>query len=172
MSIPGEGSRSHAARAQVDLRALGPDDVHLVSALEAQIFSEDPWTRAMVAEELSAPGRHYVGAEVEEHLVGYAGILIGPDSDVMTIGVLPDHRGGGVGTLLLEDIVAAARTIGSERVFLEVRASNESAQRLYLAHGFRRIGMVRHYFRNPREDAVTMRLDLGDTHGAPIGAAD
>lgn len=172
MTVPGTGAPPCAAGARVDLRALGPEDVEQVSALEAALFPEDPWTRTMVAEELSAPGRHYVGAELEGRLIGYAGILIGPDADVMTIGVLPDHRGRGVGTLLLEDILDAARTGGSERVFLEVRASNGAAQGLYLAHGFHRIGKVRHYFRNPREDAVTMRLDLGGTRGAPIGVGN
>lgn len=172
MKAPEGEPTSHGARVRVDLRTLGPDDVDLVSALEVQIFSEDPWTRAMVSEELYAPGRHYVGAEVEGRLIGYAGIRIGPDADVMTIGVLTEHRGRGVGTLLMEDILATARSAGSERVFLEVRASNEAAQGLYAAHGFRPIGRVRHYFRNPREDAVTMRLGLGATPGAPIGAGD
>lgn len=144
------------------LRVLGPGDVDTVAALEARIFAEDPWSLAMVAEELSAPGRHYVAALVEGEAIGYAGIRIGGDCDVMTIGVVEAHRGCGVGTLLLENLLAAAGRGGAHRVFLEVRASNAAAQGLYLARGFRRIGRVRRYFRNPTEDAVTMRLELTD----------
>lgn len=154
----------------VRLRVLGPDDVEQVAALEVRIFPEDPWTSGMVAEELAAAGRHYVGAEVGGELVGYAGIHTGPDADVMTIGVLSSCRGRGVGSQLLADLIDAARAAGSERVFLEVRASNGAAQGLYVAHGFHRIGRVRHYFRHPREDAVTMRLDLRGPGIGPVGA--
>lgn len=35
------------------LRAAGPGDLELFAALEAEVFSEDPWTPYMIAEELS-----------------------------------------------------------------------------------------------------------------------
>lgn len=142
------------------LRPLGPGDVSRVVALEAEIFAGDPWTEGMVSEELQVRGRHYVGVEVDGDLLGYAGISLGPDADVMTIGVLARARGRGLGRLLLEDLLAAARAAGSQRVFLEVRASNAAAISLYRAHGFAAIGTIRHYFRHPREDAVSMRTDL------------
>lgn len=142
------------------LRLLTPGDVARVVALEEAIFAEDPWSPGMVAEELSAPGRHYVGAEIGGRLIGYAGIALGPDADVMTIGVLAEARGRGAGRLLLEDLLAAALRAGARRVFLEVRASNEAALSLYTRSGFVRIGRIRRYFHHPTEDAVTMRADL------------
>lgn len=161
-----------APRPPVALRVLGPDDTDLVTALEAEVFAEDPWTPGMVAEELSAPMRHYVAAERDGQVLGYGGITLGPDADIMTIGVREGERGAGVGRLLLGGLLTAARTAGSRRVFLEVRASNGAAQGLYAAAGFRPIGRVRHYFRNPREDAVTMRLDLPATTGTAVAAGD
>lgn len=146
-------------------------DVPTVCALEQAIFPEDPWTSGMIHEELRALRRHYVAACVNEEatgeaddpkgnaaetIIGYAGITLGPDADVMTIGVLPDWRGQGVGARLLADILTAADAAGAERVFLEVRASNESAQALYRRRGFDTVGRIRNYFRNPCEDAVTM----------------
>jgi ribosomal-protein-alanine N-acetyltransferase len=47
-----------------------------------------------------------------------------------------------------------------EEVFLEVRESNRSAQALYLAYGFRAVGQRAAYYRNPREDALVLRLEL------------
>lgn len=140
---------------------MTPADVPTICALEQAIFPEDPWTPGMVDEELNAAGRHYVAAYVSTdnasgEIVGYAGITLGPDADVMTIGVLAQWRGKGVGSHLLADLLAAADAAGSERIFLEVRASNEAAQGLYRRHGFEVIGRIRNYFRQPREDAVTM----------------
>lgn len=142
------------------LRLLEVGDVARVVALEEAIFPEDPWTEGMISEELQVRGRHYVGVEVGDRLVGYAGITLGSDADVMTVGVLPEARGRGLGRLLVEDLLAAARRAGARRVFLEVRASNEVAIGLYARLGFARIGRIRRYFRHPSEDAVTMRADL------------
>jgi len=142
------------------LRPLTSQDAATVTRLERRVFPEDPWPRSMVDEELAAPRRRYVGAVVDGEMIGYAGIRLGPDADVMTIGVEDAHRGRGIGRALLDDLLAAARDAGTERVFLEVRASNEGAVRLYERAGFHRIGRLRRYFRHPTEDAVTMRLDL------------
>lgn len=145
----------------IQLRPMTHADVQVMCALEEAIFAEDPWTPGMVDEELRAAGRHYVAACVStnngpEEVVGYAGITLGPDADVMTIGVLPAWRGRGVGARLLADLLATADATGSERIFLEVRASNDAAQGLYRRYGFETIGYIRNYFRHPREDAVTM----------------
>ncbi|QWW20742.1 ribosomal protein S18-alanine N-acetyltransferase [Schaalia sp. 19OD2882] len=135
---------------------LGPEDAQEVHALESVVFAEDPWTFPMVAEELSSPRRHWVGVREEGVLVAWAGIALGVDADVMSVGVAPAHRGRGIGRALVEDLLRAAREAGAERVFLEVRRSNEGAQHLYRAVGFKEIGRVARYFRNPVEDAVTM----------------
>ncbi|MDO4257904.1 MAG: ribosomal protein S18-alanine N-acetyltransferase [Actinomycetaceae bacterium] len=143
------------------MEPLSIDDLDAVAALETAIFPEDPWSRGMVSEELRSRARHYVGLRAGGgDLIAYAGVALGPDAEIMTIGVLPDWRGRGLGTLLLRDLITAAREAGAERIFLEVRASNESAQRLYEREGFTRIGQIRGYFRHPTEDAVTMRALL------------
>jgi ribosomal-protein-alanine N-acetyltransferase len=45
-------------------------------------------------------------------------------------------------------------------VLLEVRESNRSAQSLYASHGFRPVGQRAAYYRNPKEDALVLRLAL------------
>ena len=44
--------------------------------------------------------------------------------------------------------------------YLEVRESNTSARALYARHGFRPVGQRSAYYRNPREDALVLRLEL------------
>ena len=136
------------------LVVLGPQDWHAVIALEQ-------------AEELSSGLSVYFGVCADAPqgelpvLCGYAGVKIGLDSDVMTMGVLPDFRGRGLGRALMDALLELARQRGSERVFLEVRASNIPAITLYEQSGFERGGVTKAYFRNPREDAVNMRLVFG-----------
>ena len=59
-----------------------------------------------------------------------------PSLNVHDLAVLPEHRGCGVGRLLLEEVERRARARGSSKLTLEVHASNEGAMRLYRRFGF------------------------------------
>lgn len=155
----------------VRIRPATEADFHIIRELEEKIFPEDPWTDGMIKEELASPARAYfiaenlllhdfdgtVGERENVAIIGYAGVSLGVDADVMTVGVMRNARKVGVGGQLVAAMMNAARVAGAERIFLEVRASNKAAQKLYEKHGFDRIGTVQRYFRNPTEDAVTMR---------------
>ena len=49
----------------------------------------------------------------------------------------PELRGRGVGTMLVEAGVEAARAAGAKRIYLEVEADNATARRLYTRLGWR-----------------------------------
>jgi ribosomal-protein-alanine N-acetyltransferase len=76
---------------------------------------------------------------------------------VLTIGVTGTAQGRGIGTLLLRDLLAAA---GPRPVFLDVRADNAVAQRLYERHGFVRVGRRRKYYQPSGTDALVMSREF------------
>ncbi|MBS0209959.1 MAG: GNAT family N-acetyltransferase [Planctomycetes bacterium] len=55
---------------------------------------------------------------------------------VQNLGVTPEHRGRGVGSMLLLKAIEGFRAAGLRRAFLEVTAQNEGAVRLYRRIGF------------------------------------
>ncbi len=59
----------------------------------------------------------------------------------LSIGVAPSHRGRGIGSLLLEALIEAAREQRYHALSLSVEPDNP-ARRLYERHGFRVIGTV------------------------------
>lgn len=61
---------------------------------------------------------------------------------IQNIGVVPGHRGLGLGTCLIERSLEGFRAHGLRRVALEVTAENSGAVRLYQRLGFRRIRTV------------------------------
>ena len=85
------------------LRVAGPGDLDLVTALEAEVFSEDPWTPFMIAEELSSPAsRYWIATDGSGDVIGYGGAKVGGDqADVITIGVRAHARGRGIGAAIL-----------------------------------------------------------------------
>ena len=140
------------------LRPLAESDLDRVLELESELFGDGAWSGQLYREELAHPGRYYVAAEQDGVLAGYAGIALGADAEVMTVGVAPEYSGRGLGTALLADLIDRARESRARRVFLEVRAGNHTAQRLYERAGFRAIGTRPRYYGD--EDAIVMRLVL------------
>ena len=80
------------------------------------------------------------------------------------MGLLPTHRGRGLGRQLLSTCLDKARSNGITRVELEVRADNERAIKLYERMGFSREALKRHGMRFGGEyhDSVQMSLILED----------
>jgi ribosomal protein S18 acetylase RimI-like enzyme len=56
---------------------------------------------------------------------------------IQNLGVLPSHRGHGLGSALLLQALAGFRQAGLTAAYLEVTATNEGAVRLYRRLGFR-----------------------------------
>lgn len=56
---------------------------------------------------------------------------------IQNLGVVPQHRGHGLGSALLIRALDGFRRYGLSRVYLEVTAQNEAALRLYRRIGFR-----------------------------------
>jgi [ribosomal protein S18]-alanine N-acetyltransferase len=66
----------------------------------------------------------------------------------------------GVGAFLLKEFISCVRARAGNRVFLEVRESNQSARRLYHTLGFKETGLRKRYYPNPPEDAILYQLSL------------
>jgi len=140
-----------------------------VMRLEEELFAPDTWTEAMYRDELSrGDTRFYVVAEFDVSgdedepdgppvTVGYAGLIAYDDeAHVATLGVTAALQGEGIGSMLLDALLAEADK-RSPVVLLEVRADNETAQHLYRRRGFVEIGRRRGYYQPSGADAVVMK---------------
>ncbi len=153
------------------IRPMTTADLDTVLSLEVALFGPEAWSRQMLAGELSQQpaSRQYLVAEDHAGIVGYAGLLAaGAQADVVTIAVATSRWGQGIGSDLLAALLAEARRRGCAEVFLEVRADNTRAQRLYHWWGFSDIGIRRGYYQPSGADAIVMRRDLTVTAEAEV----
>jgi ribosomal-protein-alanine N-acetyltransferase len=149
------------------VRPLGYSDLPQVIAIERRAFPT-AWSLGMFVLELSKPSGICLAAIRESKLVGY--LICSRYADVwhlMNIAVDPAARGQGVGTALLEEMVARAGEDASYT--LEVRPSNATAIALYERFGFRSAGTRRRYYHDTGEDAVIMwrTSETASTSSAP-----
>ena len=83
--------------------------------------------------------------------------LIADECHVLNVAVHPDSRRLGIGTVLISEAIAEARSSGVGMVTLEVRRSNLAARQLYRKLEFEERRLRRHYY-GPGEDAIIMEL--------------
>lgn len=90
-------------------------------------------------------------------IVGYGGVWLCVDeAHITTIAVALQHRGRGVGELLLNGLIDCALNMEAVHLTLEVRVSNAVAQNLYRKYGFQTTGRRRRYYTDNGEDAFIM----------------
>lgn len=133
-----------------------------VLAIETQAYPH-PWTHGNFADSLRAGYQAQLlvaGAD----LIGYFVAMKGVDEvHLLNITVAPHLQGQGWGRVMLDALATWARGQGAQWLWLEVRVSNERAQRLYEHYGFRRVGQRKGYYPavgGRREDAIVMSFAL------------
>ena len=123
-----------------------------------------PWSRGNFLDSLASRYDAWVAREPDGRLAGYFLLLHAVDDvHLLNITVRPDLQGQGVGTQLLQKVIALAEAAGISAVLLEVRPSNRHALAVYRHVGFQEIGMRKNYYpagEQKREDAIVMRLKL------------
>jgi ribosomal-protein-alanine acetyltransferase len=142
------------------IRSATVADATVMVAIERRCFG-DPWSEESFREALTSAWTFCLVAQSPRGISGYlVGREIAGTGEVLNLAVAPESRRRGVGSALLRAGLTALRQRKVDEVFLEVRESNHSAQALYLAHGFRPVGQRSAYYRNPREDALVLRLTM------------
>ncbi len=146
------------------LRDMRRDDLGAVLEIERRSFAQ-PWSRAFFEKELATPFARLVVAEEESpvrpRIVGYTcRWRVTDEVHLLNVAVHPERRGLGYGRELVARVVDEARSASARVVFLEVRAGNVIARRLYRQLGFKDLGVRRAYY-GPGQDAIVMELRLG-----------
>lgn len=135
------------------------DDIVNVEKLSFRI----PWSRQSIMDEfLNNETAVYFCALAGGKAVGYAGMWqVLDEGHITNIAVHPEFRQCGLGSALMEALLAEAERRGIKALTLEVRKSNFSAQALYRKYGFSDGGMRKKYYADNNEDAIIMwkRLD-------------
>lgn len=127
-----------------------------LAAIHAAAFTDPrPWSADEIGALLQGPGAYLVTAPE-----GFAiGRVILDEVELLTIAVLPQARGRGVGARLLAGIEAGAVAHGARQGYLEVSALNAPARALYTRAGWADCGRRKGYYRDATGapcDAVLM----------------
>lgn len=144
-------------------RPMVSEDVAEVSVIECQAFST-PWRESTFTSLLERPGvEMWIAEHPRGSVAGYAVLwCIQDEGELANIAIRPTLQRRGIGAELLDCMLGVAGERGIKAVYLEVRTSNEAAQRMYENRGFQQVGVRRNYYERPREDAWVFRKRLDE----------
>lgn len=139
------------------VRRMTVEDLDAVTTIEAATFAM-PWSRKSFEQELTRNvAARYLVAELDGKVIGYAGAwIILDESHITNIAIENCERGHGYGKQLTRGLLQYLSNLGATYATLEVRRSNERAQRLYTDLGFQPVGWRKKYYEDNQEDALLM----------------
>ena len=144
------------------VRPMNINDLRVILEIERDSFP-NPWSiQAFKAELIDNEYAHYYCLEFQGQVIGYMGLwYIIDEGHITNIAITPSYRGQQWGEYLMRYVMKKMLEAGMERMTLEVRTSNHSAQSLYSRLGFRTAGVRKGYYADSTEDALIMWAELG-----------
>jgi ribosomal-protein-alanine N-acetyltransferase len=157
--------------ALVDIAPVGAAAAELLAELHAGAFcrpGDERWSSQAFSDVLAMPGAFCLmatlrGADGAAPIGFCACRVAGPESELLSLGVLPGQRRQGTARQLILRSMGRCVEGGAREMFLEVAEDNPAAQTLYRSMGFYQVGRRKGYYQrldNVRVDALTMRRDL------------
>ena len=161
----------------MEIRAIRADEWQLLRQARLTALADSPLAFASVlADEQSLEDAHWqewatdaaAGVDytlvvaLDDEPVGLAGAFIEEDgvAKVVSMWVAPTHRGAGIGSALLDEVLAWARRAGAPATRLSVTAGDSAATRLYARAGFVDTGNPGALEWNPEIPTRRLRLDF------------
>jgi ribosomal-protein-alanine N-acetyltransferase len=153
------------------IETMAQGDLPAVLRIEGVSFSTSWPLNAFANEIRDNKLAHYFVGRLDGRIVAYGGIwVILEDSHITTIAVHPDYRGLKLGEEMLLKLLDQAISEGASWITLEVRESNEVAQKLYRKYGFTTVSTRRGYYSDNGENALVMWAGnlKGELYGARL----
>jgi ribosomal-protein-alanine N-acetyltransferase len=141
------------------IRLATRSDLEAICGIEEDSFS-DPYPQLLLSRLLREHTNRFLVAEVSSRkLVGYCVCSKdGALAHLVSIGVLREYRKRGVGSALIQTLLAEIGPRVRE-LWLEVNAANEEAIRFYEGFDFRKVMIIENYYADGAA-ALRMRLPL------------
>ena len=144
----------------MQLRPMKTADIDKIVALENECQLSS-WGGTGYQAELLNPSAVLLTAIVHDEVVGFfSGRMLADEFEIYTIAVATKFRRQGLGAKILIAALEIAKMSGVKKAYLEVRASNEPAKKMYERYGFTLTGKRKEYYSAPLEDALLYSYEI------------
>lgn len=127
------------------------NDLDRLYEIETECFRTEAFTKKQIAQLLTGFNSISLQAKCDGKAVGFIVGTISAEKEVLighviTLDVLPEQRGRGIGRRLLHELESIFHQKDISVCYLEAREDNFAALRLYERMGYARIGKLKGYY--------------------------
>ena len=141
------------------IRKAENKDVSSIFQLENSCFV-DFWSEKTIKESMENANYHYFVLQENGEIIGYFSVTcVEKEIELLRIAVFEKHRNKGYGQLMMNKLLEFSKENGADKIFLEVRASNTPAIKMYSKNGFIEYMRRKNYYQGV-EDAVLFLCEL------------
>ena len=146
-----------------EIKPLSSEHIDSVGKIEELCFSMPISVNNLRSILIDGIGDGFVCLETNSgKIAAYGGVIVAADeAQILNIATHPDFRKRGLGRAIVKTIINYSKGCGAEFITLEVRENNNAAIALYKLFGFCEVGRLKQYYKNPCEDALILKLELG-----------
>ncbi len=127
------------------IREFARNDIDSVQKLIASVPEAAPWSAGDLL--LALRNNLSFSLRVAEERGSICGVIVfrvmADEAEILNLAVASDLRRRGIGSSLLEEAVRASKAARAQKIFLEVRESNEPARSFYARRKFIEAGRRR-----------------------------
>ncbi|MBT2732067.1 ribosomal protein S18-alanine N-acetyltransferase [Carnobacterium sp. ISL-102] len=134
-------------------------DIADILKIESLCYNgKTPWNKKALEDEIKNNTRAiYLIVRESDKAIGFIGAwLVEEEAHITNVAVIPSCQERGVATFLITELQKISQHEGMQKINLEVRISNEKAQRLYDRLGFQKEKIKKDYYTGDLEDALEM----------------
>ncbi|QCE32431.1 ribosomal-protein-alanine N-acetyltransferase [Acetobacteraceae bacterium] len=137
------------------MRPICMAHVPLLALIDEKCFASDLcWSADLFRSVLETGGWGEFLMLAEMPIGFYLCRSVAGETEILTLGILPEFQGKGLGKYLMESLFKGAKSYKAEEIFLEVEESNFAARRLYQNSGFKILGRRADYYGKGRDAFV------------------
>lgn len=128
-------------------------ETHFLARYEEEVVTPPERQEQIIRDALECDDRMLLAAWINDKLIGSIGVnRVSPHSKMQHraqfgISIEQEYWNAGLGTILIEEALAAARDMGCEQMELGVYSDNGRARALYRKLGFEEWGAIRNAYR-------------------------
>lgn len=169
MRIPPD-ARNHGSSV---IRLATGDDIARLLVIANEAATSAFWSEEKYLQRIAGDSGVVLVWQDSDGITGFlVAHVVAGECEIENIAVTSNHRREGHGRRLVEAAISAAKERACQSVWLEVRESNRAARQLYKSLGFGQAGRRRRYYRDPEEDALVLKLSLGEVSTGEVARGE
>jgi ribosomal-protein-alanine N-acetyltransferase len=154
----------------INITSVSIEDIPRIAEIEKVCFPYDYWNEKSIEyaiTHMDDTSYRYVFLKAiseDNNIMGYIiATLVSTDCEIHNVAVDTPYRRNHIAEMLFAHLESIVRGT-ADNIFLEVRKSNTPAQALYQKIDFQVVGERKNYYDYPKEDAILMVKNVGDSN--------